>query len=78
MRCPIDPALFKRRLFSGNPPHAPHVYGWIIRLHRYTTDIEKAWLHAHGYEFSGGKWCRADRGRRAESERAIAWSLTQT
>lgn len=47
-------------LFSGNPPLSPHVYGWILRLNRYATDAEKAWLKAKGFTFRGGKWCRAD------------------
>lgn len=52
---------FKRRILSGNPPFAPHVWGWIIRLGGPATPGEKAWLKAHGYAFSGGKWVRADR-----------------
>lgn len=71
VRTPIDPALFRRQLFSGNPPHAPNVCGFVIRFtetsrtglpcSRPATPIEHTWLRAHGYRFSGGKWCRADR-----------------
>ena len=58
----LVPELFKRRVFSGNPPHAPHRYGWLLRLRRPATDAERAWLKLHGYGFSGGKWLRPDRG----------------
>jgi len=61
VRTPIEPKLFKHRVFSGNPPHAPHRYGWIVRLGGPATAVERAWLKAHGYTFSGGKWCRLDR-----------------
>lgn len=57
----LVPDLFKRRVFSGNPPHAPHRYGWILRLGGPATAAERAWLKAHGYGFSGGKWLRPDR-----------------
>jgi hypothetical protein len=51
----------RRRIFSGNPPHAPYVYGWVMDpLGRHTTDAEKQWLRAHGFKFSGGKWHRQD------------------
>lgn len=63
MRTPIAPKLFQRRLFSGNPPFAPRVYGWIIRLGGPATKTERTWLKAHGYAFSGGKWGRPDTGR---------------
>jgi hypothetical protein len=64
MRTPIDPELFKRQRFSGNPPHAPYVFGFVIRFRRAgmfgrtrqrsATPEERAWLHTHGYKFSGG------------------------
>ena len=72
MRSPVDPGLFRRRLFSGNPPHAPHVYGFTIRFGRYATDDEKRWLRIHGYRFSGGVWARADR-KPASQRTAAAW-----
>lgn len=57
----LVPDLFKRQVFSGNPPHAPHRYGWILRLGGPATAAERAWLKAHSYGFSGGKWLRPDR-----------------
>lgn len=57
----LAPDLFQRQWFSGNPPHAPNRYGWILRLGGPATVAERSWLKAHGYEFSGGKWCRPDR-----------------
>jgi hypothetical protein len=60
-RTPIDPALFQRRIFRGNPPHAPHVWGWRLKLGRPATQAERAWLREHGYAFSGGRWHREDR-----------------
>lgn len=65
MRTPIAPDLFRRQVFSGNPPIAPHVSGWIIKLRRPATAAERSWLKAHGYAFSGGKWARPDTGRSA-------------
>jgi hypothetical protein len=59
-RCPISADCFRRELFGGNPPHAPHVYGWVVRLGGLTSPVQRAWLRAHGYRFSGHKWCRAD------------------
>ncbi len=53
----------KRRIHSGNPPHAPYVYGWSVDtyiLGRHTTEAEKVWLRAHGFSFSGKKWHRPD------------------
>ena len=64
MRAPatLIEAGFKRRIFSGNPhaQNAPYRYGWIIRLGGPVRADEKRWLVAHGYSYSGGKWCRAD------------------
>lgn len=54
--------LFKRRVFSGNPPHAPHRYGWLLRLGGPATAEERAWLKAHGYgHMAQGTWLRVDR-----------------
>lgn len=52
---------FERSILSGNPPSAPYVHGWIVRLGGPATIAERAWLVAHGYKYGGGKWVRADR-----------------
>lgn len=57
----ITSSIFQRRIFSGNPPITPHYRGWIIRLSGPATVAERAWLKAHGFAFSGGKWCKPDR-----------------
>jgi len=67
VRCPIAGTDFRRELFSGNPPHAPHAYGWVVRLGGSSTLEQRAWLRAHGYRASGKKWCRADRTDSHES-----------
>jgi hypothetical protein len=67
VRCPIGMNSFHRKLFSGNPPHAPHVYGWIVRLGGSATPEQRAWLKSHGYCFSGGKWCRAAENGRPDN-----------
>jgi hypothetical protein len=67
VRCPLATNSFRRELFSGNPPHAPHVYGWVVRLGGSATPEQHAWLKGHGYKFSGGKWCRADAALQEES-----------
>jgi hypothetical protein len=61
VRCPIDGDCFRRELFSGNPPHAPHVHGWVVRFGGRASLEQRAWLKGHGYSFSGGKWCRSDK-----------------
>lgn len=60
-RGPVDAGVFCREVFGGNPPHAPRVYGWVVRLGGPPTDAERAWLRSHGYRFSGGAWKRRDR-----------------
>lgn len=55
------PVLFRRRRFSGNPPHAPVRYGWVVRLWGPSRPSERAWLKAHGYRYAGGKWLKPDR-----------------
>lgn len=61
MRTPIDPSRFLRMICAGNPPHAPLIWGFVLRLGGPATREEKAWLRAHGYRFSGGAWGRRDR-----------------
>ncbi len=63
VRCPIAASDFRRELFSGDPPRAPHVYGWVVRLGGAAAPAQRAWLRGHGYRSSGGKWCRADAAR---------------
>lgn len=49
-------ARVRYRCFGGNPPHAPYRYGWTLRVDRYTTEEERAFLRGAGFRFSGGKW----------------------
>lgn len=58
---PIPAHWFVRSLFSGNPPHSPHVLGFSVRFPGRTPDDAREWLRAHGYVFSSRKWLRADR-----------------
>lgn len=55
-----DTLWLRHVVWSGNPPHAPYAYGWLFKLDRYTTPEERAWLKAHGWRFSGGKWGKPD------------------
>lgn len=61
----LQSAAWKRVRWSGNPKHPTDskvIYGWRVRLGRHTTMDERAWLHGHGFEFSGGWWGRPDEG----------------
>lgn len=49
----------ERRTLGGNPPIAPHVWGWVLML-GYTSPEERKGLRAAGFRFSGGRWHRAD------------------
>ncbi|HAA04356.1 MAG TPA: hypothetical protein DCE18_13485 [Syntrophobacteraceae bacterium] len=51
---------WRRIKWEGNPTFAPIVWGWRIKLYRPTTPEEKAWFHAHGFHFGGGRWHRRD------------------
>lgn len=57
------------RLFSGNPPLSPHVWGWITVLGRSTTKLERKWLKANGFSFWGGKWGVEDVDHKCECQR---------
>lgn len=51
------------KVFGGNPrAGVPYFYGWILRFDGHTTPDERRLLRAHGFQFSGGKWCRRDAG----------------
>lgn len=58
----LQEAAWKRVRWSGNPPYSEPLFGWRTRLGRHTTADEKKWLHAQGFEFSGGWWGRPDGG----------------
>lgn len=58
---PIARELFRRKKFSGNPPRHPYRYGWQVSLGGRASPLERTWLKAHGYQYSGHSWYRADR-----------------
>lgn len=59
-RTPVDPSLFRHVKMSGNPPHAPYRYGWVVKLGGRATDAQRAWFYAHRYSHSGASWFRED------------------
>lgn len=52
----LQGVAWKRVRWSGTPV----LFGWRVRLGRHTTAEEKKWLHASGFDFSGGWWGRRD------------------
>lgn len=63
-KTPIPDSLlgekFKRVLWSGNPPHSPYVHGWVMKLGRLTSAVEKKWFKDNGFRFGRGAWGRPD------------------
>lgn len=56
----LQRAGWKHVRWSGNPPHASVVMGWIVRLRGPATKEEKAWFKSNQFVFSGGKWGKPD------------------
>jgi hypothetical protein len=50
------------RVFGGNPPHAPYIYGWTLRFGEGSLPEERATLKRLGFSFSGGRWYKRDEG----------------